>query len=244
MMGAAKQINEVFDEFAKIMYKNYSEDWTDFNKYVFIRYFWCTEFVQQKVKDILRTRASPGDPPGTLEALETIQNLWITKKKQIQKMNADHSLTEGSVGMFTEDLMIDDHRKVLAISFWVKRIDEKKNQNLKRFNHHIFQILIKPDFQQARPLVDTNGECICEECMIAYFDVMLQHPKGNCGMLPSPPRRICCRRCRTLLALDNFHLHVKDHADKVGEISLKDILKNNVGRSPVLFEDSPEDSEI
>lgn len=49
MLTAAKNLSSVFTDFEGIITKNYSLGWIDFNTSVFIRYFFQTEFVQNKI---------------------------------------------------------------------------------------------------------------------------------------------------------------------------------------------------
>lgn len=49
MLTAAKNLSSVFTEFEAMISKNYSFGWIDFNTSVFIRYFFQTEFVQNKI---------------------------------------------------------------------------------------------------------------------------------------------------------------------------------------------------
>lgn len=58
MLTAAKNLNPVFTEFETIISKNYALGWIDFNTSVFIRYFFQTEFVQNKVYGSLEVRES------------------------------------------------------------------------------------------------------------------------------------------------------------------------------------------
>lgn len=53
MLTAAKNLSSVFTEFEAIISKNYSLGWIDFNTSVFIRYFFQTEFVQNKIYNCL-----------------------------------------------------------------------------------------------------------------------------------------------------------------------------------------------
>lgn len=49
MLTAAKNLSSIFTKFEAIISKNYSLGWIDFNTSVFIRYFFQTEFVQNKI---------------------------------------------------------------------------------------------------------------------------------------------------------------------------------------------------
>lgn len=58
MLSAAKNLSTVFSEFEVIIYKNYSVCWIDFNTCVFIRYFFETEYVQNKIYQCLEVSRS------------------------------------------------------------------------------------------------------------------------------------------------------------------------------------------
>lgn len=53
MLSAAKNLSSVFSEFEVIIYRNYSVCWIDFNTCVFIRYFFETDYVQNKIYQCL-----------------------------------------------------------------------------------------------------------------------------------------------------------------------------------------------
>lgn len=58
MLTAAKNLSSVFTEFEAIISKNYSLGWIDFNTSVFVRYFFQTEFVQNKIYHCLEVSSA------------------------------------------------------------------------------------------------------------------------------------------------------------------------------------------
>ncbi|XP_056645374.1 putative autophagy-related protein 11 [Diorhabda sublineata] len=216
MLSAAKNLSTVFTEFEVIIYKNYSVCWIDFNTCVFIRYFFDTDYVQNRIHQCLETQISPGDTPAMFGLLDDLKNLWIREQKRIRKINDDHSLVEGTVAYYIEEAMIGNHKKVLTSNFWMERSQQEKNDlDLKRLDHHFFRLLGDPFFHPAGPILDRNGQCICEECLIAKYECMLDAngDQENEMVLKSSNRLTYCRRCRCLVDLNYFHRHINNHAN-------------------------------
>ncbi|KAG5898856.1 hypothetical protein JTB14_014283 [Gonioctena quinquepunctata] len=165
MLSAAKHMSAVFADFEVIIYKNYSVCWIDFNTCVFIRYFFETDYVQNKIRQCLETRVSRGDTPAMFNLLEDLKNLWIREQRRIRKINDDHSLVEGTVPYYIEAAMIGNHKKVLTSNFWVERTQQEKNDlDLRRLDHHFFRLLSDPFFHPAGPILDRNGQRCC--CLV------------------------------------------------------------------------------
>ncbi|XP_028141077.1 uncharacterized protein LOC114335109 [Diabrotica virgifera virgifera] len=246
MLTAAKNLSDVFADIEVIIYSNYSICWIDFNTCVFIRYFLETDYVQQKIKQVLKTRVSPGDTPAMFALLEDLQKLWTREQNRIKKINDDLSLVEGTAAYYIEEAMISNHKKVLTTNFWMERTEQEKSDlDLRRLDHHLFRLLGDPYFHPAGPILDRNGQCICEECLVAKYDVMIHavEEQSENKLLRSTSRLTFCRRCRTLLELDSFHRHVTDHA---AADEVKAIIKDNttkVGGALVLCEEPPEVSQ-
>lgn len=216
MLSAAKNLSTVFTEFEVIIYKNYSVCWIDFNTCVFIRYFFETDYVQNRIHQCLETQISPGDTPAMFGLLDDLKNLWIREQKRIRKINDDHSLVEGTVAYYIEEAMIGNHKKVLTSNFWMERSQQEKNDlDLKRLDHHFFRLLGDPFFHPAGPILDRNGQCICEECLIAKYECMLDTngDQVNDMVLKRANRLTYCRRCRSLVELNYFQRHINNHAN-------------------------------
>nr|XP_023029224.1 uncharacterized protein LOC111517340 [Leptinotarsa decemlineata] len=225
MLSAAKNVSAVFTEFEVIIYKNYSVCWIDFNTCVFIRYFFETEFVQTKIYQCLETKVSPGDTPAMFGLLEDLKNLWIREQKRTHKINDDHSLVEGTISYYIEEAMIGNHKKVLTSNFWVERTQQEKNDlDLRRLDHHFFRLLCDPFFHPAGPILDRNGQCICEECLIAKYECILDGEKDqlNDRFLRNVNRLTYCRRCSCLVDLEVFHRHINGHAVTVIDAKIID----------------------
>ncbi|CAG9855308.1 unnamed protein product [Phyllotreta striolata] len=229
MLSAAKNLSSIFSEFEVIIYRNYSVCWIDFNTCVFIRYFFETDYVQNKISQCLKTKISPGDTPAMLGLLEDLKNLWIKEQKRIRKINDDHSLVEGTVSYFIEEAMIGNHKKVLTSNFWMERSQQEKNDlDLRRLDHHFFRLLGDPFFHPAGPILDRNGQCICEECLIAKYEFILESNEDhvNDKILKNHCRLTYCRRCQKLIDLDHFHRHINSHAVTDGSNLLVNGMKN------------------
>ncbi|KAJ8926922.1 hypothetical protein NQ314_020774 [Rhamnusium bicolor] len=179
MLSAAKNLSTVFSELEIIIYKNYSVCWIDFNTCVFIRYFFETEYVQNKIYQCLETKVSPGD---TLA-------------------------------------MIDD-------------------LNLSRLDHQIFRLLGDPTFHPAGPILDRNGQCICEECLIAKYKCILDSSQDqlNDKILKNIQRLSYCRRCQNLVDLDYFHRHINSHAVSDLDHSTSLLLSRSTSLSRIISE--------
>ncbi|CAG9816498.1 unnamed protein product [Phaedon cochleariae] len=215
MLSAAKNLSSVFADLEVIIYKTYSVCWIDFNTCVFIRYFFETDFVQKKIYHCLETKMSPGDTPPMFGLLEDLKNLWIKEQKRIRKINDDHSLVEGTVPYYIEEAMIGNHKKVLTSNFWMERSQKEKDDlDLRRLDHHFFRLLSDPFFHPAGPILDRNGQCICEECLISKYECMLEADKDqvNEEFLRNVNRVLYCRRCQSLVDLESFHQHINSHA--------------------------------
>ncbi|XP_050497472.1 uncharacterized protein LOC114339115 isoform X3 [Diabrotica virgifera virgifera] len=247
MLRAADKIRDVFADIKVLIYRNYKMGWKHFNACVFIRYFLETDYVQQKIKQVLKTRESPGDSPAMFEFLENLQNLSTMLQNRIKKINDDHSLAVGSGTYFIEEVMIFNHKEVLTTNFWMERTEqEKSGLHLERFDHHLFRLLGDPYFRSAGPILDNDAQCICAECLVGKYAILIHAVENQLQneLLRSTCRVIFCRRCRTLLELDRFHAHVATVHWAANEV--KAAIKDNttkVGQSLVLCEEPPEVSQ-
>ncbi|KAJ8923728.1 hypothetical protein NQ315_010309 [Exocentrus adspersus] len=214
MLSAAKNLSAVFSDLEVIIYKNYSVCWIDFNTCVFIRYFFETEYVQNKIYQCLETRVSPGDTPAMFGLLEDLKNLWVKEQKRLDKINEDAALDRESEAYKIEEVMVAQHKKVLSNNFWIQRPkQELKSLKLGRFDHQIFTLLGDPTFHPAGPILDRNGQCICEECLIAKYKCILDLNQEQLSerVIKNSQRLTYCRRCLNLVDLDYFHQHINSH---------------------------------
>lgn len=83
------------------------------------------------------------------------------------------------------------------------------NLNLSRFDHQIFRLMNDPTFHPAGPILDRNGQCICEECLIAKYKFILDLNQEQLNeKLKNSQRLSYCRKCQTLIDIDGFHHHI------------------------------------
>ncbi|CAH0561800.1 unnamed protein product [Brassicogethes aeneus] len=209
MLSAAKCINTVFPELEALLNKNYSVCWIDFNNFIFINYFFDTEYVQNRIYEF-QNKINPTDTSKMFELLGNLRKMWIKEQKRINELSESSIVPETSEEYETEHFMMEEHTKILARDFWVDRITELKDKfDLSRFDHHIFRLLSDSNIQIAGPILDKNGQCICENCLVGKYQKIIEIEGNDKIRLPS--RIGYCRKCNLIIDLNFLHKHVTGH---------------------------------
>ncbi|CAH1955558.1 unnamed protein product [Acanthoscelides obtectus] len=231
MLSAAKNCSAAFQEFEVIVYKNYSVCWIDFNTCVFIRYFFETDYVQLTIYKCLEFKESPGDTPAMFGLLEDLKNLWIKEQKRIMKINEEAQVDDTTDFYYIEEAMINCHKKVLKSNCWIFRSQQElEDLDLRRLDHHIFRLLFDPFFHPDGPILDKNGQCICEECLFAKYKLLVDKPADeiNNKILKDATRQSFCRECQKPIDLNTYHAHVNKHCCEDDEYDPAEMLSNEM----------------
>nr|CAH7761108.1 unnamed protein product [Callosobruchus chinensis] len=231
MLSAAKNCSAAFQEFEVIIYKNYSVCWIDFNTCVFIRYFFETDYVQLTIYKCLEFKESPGDTPAMFRLLEDLKNLWIKEQKRIMKINEEAQVDDTTDFYYIEEAMINCHKKVLKTNFWIFRSQQElEDLDLRRLDHHIFRLLFDPFFHPDGPILDKNGQCICEECLFAEYKSFIDKPAEEINdiILKTVNRMTFCRKCQKLIKLDIYLAHANIHCLDEDEYDPTEMLSNEM----------------
>ncbi|CAH1121443.1 unnamed protein product [Ceutorhynchus assimilis] len=215
MLTAAKSLLPVFVDFENILYKNYGVCWIDFNTFIFIRFFYESDRVKIKVDECIKTKKSPGDTPQTFALLNKIRKTWSTHHTQTSLINEAGKLPENSVEALKEKKLLSLHKELLSATFWVDRSEElKQNIDLSRMDHNLFDLLRDRHFYPEGPGLNKNGQCICEECLIAKYKIYLDS-NDDFSCIATEERTTFCRKCKSIVDLDLFHRHLNRHTDDI-----------------------------
>ncbi|XP_030748295.1 reticulocyte-binding protein 2 homolog a-like isoform X2 [Sitophilus oryzae] len=214
MLTSAKSLIPVFLDFEKdVIYKHYKVCWIDFNTFIFIRYFYESEKVTEKISKLLEMNNSPGDSPQMFTLMSDLNKLWTKEKTRVSLLQQEGRLAENTPEAIRERKNLASHKKIVKGNFWVDRTkDLKKRNELHRLDHNLFELLNDPDFLPEGPGVNKNGQCICEECMIARYKIFLD-TNDDFSAIQITDRISFCRRCKCLIKLDLFHQHICNHAE-------------------------------
>nr|CAI5857382.1 unnamed protein product [Callosobruchus analis] len=116
---------------------------------------------------------------------------------------------------YIEEAMINCHKKVLKTNFWTFRSQQElEDLDLRRLDHHIFRLLFDPFFHPDGPILDKNGQCICEECLFAEYKSFIDKPADEINemmLLKSVNRTSFCMKCQKLIDLEIYNAHLNIH---------------------------------
>lgn len=76
-----------------------------------------------------------------------------------------------------------------------------------RLDDNIFDLLKDKHFFPEGPGLNKNGQCICEECLIAKYKSYL-NSNEDFSLITTEERTTYCRKCHVILNLDQFQRHV------------------------------------
>ncbi|XP_066157943.1 uncharacterized protein [Euwallacea fornicatus] len=223
MLTAAKSLVAVFADFEKdIIFKNYRVCWIDFNTFIFIRFFYESDRVKTKVDECLKTKKSPGDTPQTFASMNKLKKTWADHEKRVALYNQERKLPDNMQEGIREKRVLAAHKKLLSATFWVDRTkDAKKVIDLDRMDDNLFDLLKDKHFFPEGPGLNKNGQCICEECLIAKYKCYLDS-NDDFSFIATEERTTYCRRCKCILSLDQFQRHVNGHIEDLcapGQVS-------------------------
>lgn len=74
-------------------------------------------------------------------------------------------------------------------------------------DHNLFDLLRDKQFFPEGPGLNKNGQCICEECLIAKYKVFLDSD-DDFSFIATEERTTYCRKCRCIVNLEQFQRHV------------------------------------
>ncbi|XP_049826647.1 uncharacterized protein LOC109608344 isoform X2 [Aethina tumida] len=212
MLSAAKSISETLPEFEALLRKNYSICWIDFNNSIFINHFFEAEAVQKKIEEEFGANPDP-EVQKMYQILHNLKNLWSTEQTRLTQLIESSILDVTSEDYDTEMAMFEEHRKLLSHNFWIDRPkDLKDGLDLSRLDHQLFRIVWDKKFQSPPSIIDRNGRCICEECLIAKYQLLFEEEMSEAFVL-NGAKTTFCRKCGILVNFDCFIPHVKNHPE-------------------------------
>ncbi|ENN74209.1 hypothetical protein YQE_09182, partial [Dendroctonus ponderosae] len=88
-------------------------------------------------------------------------------------------------------------------------VTKKKIVDLDRIDDNIFDLLKDRQFFPEGPGLNKNGQCICEECLVAKYKIYLDSNE-DFSFIATEERTTYCRRCKCILNLEQFQDHVND----------------------------------
>ncbi|KAL1493317.1 hypothetical protein ABEB36_011394 [Hypothenemus hampei] len=222
MLTAAKTLIPVFSDFERdIIYKNYKVCWIDFNTFIFIEFFYESNRVRVKIDDCLKTKKSPGDDPQMFVAMNKLKKTWAEHTHRISMINQERKLPENTQDGIREKRALAAHKKLLSATFWVERTKEsKKIIDLDRIDDNLFDLMKDKHFYPEGPGLNRNGQCICEECLIAKYKNFLDS-QDDFSYISTSERTIYCRKCKTILNLDQYQRHINNHVEGLTKDSRK-----------------------
>ncbi|KAH1029964.1 uncharacterized protein LOC109540953 [Dendroctonus ponderosae] len=225
MLTAAKTLIPVFTDFERdIIYKKYRVCWIDFNTFIFIRFFYESDRVKTKVDECLKTKKSVGDTPQTFVSMTKLKRTWSEHENRITVTNQQRKLADNSQEGIREKRILAAHKKLLSATFWVDRNnDVKKIVDLDRIDDNLFDLLKDRQFFPEGPGLNKNGQCICEECLVAKYKIYLDSNE-DFSFIATEERTTYCRRCKCILNLEQFQDHVNDHLEDLSAVE-KEVLK-------------------
>ncbi|XP_050313652.1 LOW QUALITY PROTEIN: uncharacterized protein LOC126748442 [Anthonomus grandis grandis] len=214
MLIAAKSLVPVMLEFERdVLYKNYRVSWVDFNSLIFAKYFYESDRVKSRIDEFLRTKRSPGDSMQLYNSMNKLIKMWAEMQAKVASTNQERKFEDNSLESLKNKKVLSAHKKLLLATFWVDRSSEVKNLiDMERIDQNLFDLLMDRRFFPEGPGLNKNGQCICEECLIAKYKVYLDYNE-DFSFIATEERTTCCRKCKCILNLEQFQRHVNGHVD-------------------------------
>lgn len=213
MLTAARSLVPVFLEFEKVIYKNYQVCWIDFNTFLFIRFFYESDRVKTKVDECLKNKKIHDDTPQTYSSMVRIKRTWTQLEKRAAMVNSNRRLPDHTQEGIRDKRALAAHKKLLTATFWIERSKEvRKIIDMDRLDDNIFDLLKDKHFFPEGPGLNKNGQCICEECLIAKYKSYL-NSNEDFSLITTEERTTYCRKCHVILNLDQFQRHVNSHIE-------------------------------
>ncbi|KAK9890017.1 hypothetical protein WA026_008825 [Henosepilachna vigintioctopunctata] len=196
-LQASRNIYPVFLDLEKLLKEKCNMTWIDYSKFVFFNYFYdaidseiLTKIRQKEIFNI------PAECNPMVVAFGELNTLWQTLKN-LRGINEN-----------IDKEMSEDHKQILKRNFWIYRTKVDEKQNVQRLAAELIILAIERGIRGSDPLLDKNGQCLCEDCLIFKLSYIIDTGDSpDLAFMRISP----CRYCPEMVELNKLHDHVENH---------------------------------
>ncbi|KAK5639532.1 hypothetical protein RI129_012024 [Pyrocoelia pectoralis] len=213
--SAASKLAPLLPEFDFLIMERYNVNWLCLNKSIFYHYVYKSPAVSAKMPFFHKLKEE--NKPAHKNLLESyacfsedmalVESRWANLKLKISNLSQKRAISNPSKHLINDWKMFEEHKKILKTNYWmIRNTQAMQLQDMAELDGHILSLVGDATYI-ADFLIDSQGNCLCEDCLAAEFRTNILPPPYD-EQSPEVYHLISCYICQEPITLESLTSHI------------------------------------
>uniref|UniRef100_A0A1Y1NCD2 FAM193 C-terminal domain-containing protein n=1 Tax=Photinus pyralis TaxID=7054 RepID=A0A1Y1NCD2_PHOPY len=213
--SAASKLAPLLPEFDFLIMERFNVNWLCLNKSIFYHYVYKSPAVSAKMPFFHKLKEENKIAHKSLlesyacfsEDMALVESRWANLKLKISNLSQKRAISNPSKHLINDWKMFEEHKKILKTNYWmIRNTQAMQLQDMAELDGHILSLVGDATYI-ADFLIDSQGNCLCEDCLAAEFRTNILPPPYD-EQSPEVYHLISCYICQEPITLESLTNHI------------------------------------